>query len=715
MFATPAFSQSTSNSASSDILVEVVVTAQKREEKLRDVPFSVSAVTAEALETRGINDAIDLAKVVPSLGAYQVSPGQNLLTIRGISTWRGDSALVGTYLDEIPLAGGVKIGDSSGLDVRAFDLARVEVLKGPQGTLFGEGAIGGVIRYITNDPELDGFGANLKGAYFGTRDGEGSSEYSGMVNAPLIDDVLGLRVAGSYQNHGGWIKNVSTGEHDFNDDESTDVRAKMLYNVTDRLTLTGLVQVHRMTFDGQNIVNVLPYGNSEFQQSVFPDFPTNGYNRFELYNLTASLDLGFATLLSSTSYNNLRVSNSFGWVSQIIPGEGEAPGGGWEVLIPPSPGKQTNFGEEIRLASNGNGPFTWLIGANYKDTDTDILSAGDNPVAVYFKVSDDPSVPLVTENYGGFTARITSEAMAAFADASYKFWDRLELGGGVRYFEEDRRRVDHDRLGELTGDSLGNFQKTTYRVFARYRLDDRINLYANTATGFRSGGFNIPAAVAFGAPGSYEPEESIFYEVGAKTFWLQGRVNFDLAYYDGRYRDQVQANFRFDDEGHGYGYLANAGDATITGVEFALDVMPIRDLRIGLSGNIPETKFTKTSPSAPVLPGDPIDFVPEFEYVFSADYDFQWSSNVEGFMGLNATWKGEQQNTNRDSGIGYVINIGPELTFIDARIGAEFDGYRVTLFGRNLSDERGVLFPEFSGIRPQARPRQIGFSVEKDF
>lgn len=716
MCASTGFAQSTSSSASVDGgLQEIVVTAQKREEKLRDIPLSVTAVSGDFIAKRGIKDVVDLANTVPSLSAFPVSPGQNLLSIRGISTFRGDSALVGTYLDEIPLSGGIRIGDGAGLAVQALDLARVEVLKGPQGTLFGEGAIGGVVRYISNDPDLDSFAGNVKGTYFATRHGSESGEISGMLNVPLVNDVLGLRIAGTYQKHGGWIDNIGTGVDNYNSDDIGEIRFKLLYEPTDKLTVSGLVTLHRLDYDGQNLLSVLPYNKSLFKQSVFLDYPTDGYNDFDLYNVTANYDFGFATLLSSTSYFNLRVFNSFGWISQIIPGKGDptVAGGGWEVLIPPNPGKQTSFSQEFRLTSNGDGPFKWIIGANYKDTRTNYRS--NDPIATYFKISDDPAVPLVTENYGGYTAHIPSKAKAVFADASYEFWDKLEVGGGIRYFTEKRDRLDIDRFGVVTGDVSGTFKKTTYRAFAKYKVTDAINLYANTATGFRSGGFNIPASIAFGAPASYAPESATFYEAGIKTSFLNGKVTFDLAYYNGKYKDQVQANFRFDDAGHGYGYFANAGDATIKGIEWALNVSPVRDLRLGFSGNVPKTKFVSSSPSAPVLPGDPIDFVPKYELMANAQYDFQWAPEVDGFLSINGTWKGRQQNTNRDSGVGYVINIGPKHTWIDASLGAEFNGYRFIIFGKNLADELGILAPQFSGIRPQARPRQIGFSVEKSF
>jgi len=282
-------------------LEEIVVTAQKREEKVIDVPMSISVLSGDTLEELGVKSVLDLAFAVPSLGAFQVSPGQNLLEIRGISGFRGAGTLVGLYMDEVPLSGGIRLGDGSGLDIQTIDLARVEVLKGPQGTLFGEGGVGGVIRYVTNDPKLNTTEGSITATYFNTHGGADSTELAGVLNVPIVNDVLAVRIVGAYESDGGWIDNISTGEKNFNNDRVADVRTKVLFAPSSELKVSGLVDIHRLDADAQNIVNVLPYDRSRFQQAVYPNFPTNAFNDFDLYNLTASYDFGFATLLGSTA------------------------------------------------------------------------------------------------------------------------------------------------------------------------------------------------------------------------------------------------------------------------------------------------------------------------------------------------------------------------------------------------------------------------------
>jgi outer membrane receptor protein involved in Fe transport len=267
-----------------------VVTAQKRAEPLKDIPFTISALSGETLERRNITDAQSLSFAVPGLGAYQISPGQNLISIRGVSTFRGESSLVGLYLDDIPIAGGVRLGTGSGLDVSTNDLSRIEVLKGPQGTLFGEGSIGGVIRYITNDPVLDKVEGRARASYFSTRSGDGSVETQGVVNIPLVADKLGLRIAAEHNRYGGWIDNVTSGESNYNDASTTDARIKALFVPSDNLKISALANIHRLRADGSNIVDVEPFDASLFRQAIgsLPtgqNVSTKQSNDFNIYNL----------------------------------------------------------------------------------------------------------------------------------------------------------------------------------------------------------------------------------------------------------------------------------------------------------------------------------------------------------------------------------------------------------------------------------------------
>jgi len=278
--------------------------------------------------------------------------------------------------------------------------------------------------------------------------------------------------------------------------------------------------------------------------------------------------------------------------------------------------------------------------------------------------------------------------------------------------------VGYEHNGVLIADDdlSATFRKVTYRVFSKYQLSKNVNLYANVGTGFRSGGFNDVFSVQQGAPLTYSPENSIFYEVGIKSIILDGKLDFDLAGFTGQYKDIVQLGIQVNPSTHAIvSYYENAGVADIRGVEWDVGASPVNGLRVGFSGDVTNTHFTSVTPQSPVIVGDPIDFVPEYDLVLTGNYQFRWTTGVPGYVNVSSTWKGEMQNTNRDTGIGFIVNRTKPLNFVQASVGAKFDGFDLSIFGRNLTDERGILIPQFSGLTPQARPRSFGISFGKSF
>jgi iron complex outermembrane recepter protein len=675
-------------------LEEVVVTAQKRQERLVDVPLSISAVSGDDLDKRGINNATALSFTVPSLTVTELGGGRDLVAIRGISGVRGSSALVGVYLDEAPVSGN-RIGYMSNLDVRAFDFDRVEVLKGPQGTLFGEGSAGGVIRYITKDPDLDRLGGSLEASYLSTDDGGGSQHVTGVVNLPVVNDVLGVRIAGLYENNGGWIDNVGTGQSNINDSELKDVRAKALFSPNERLSVRALIDVHRDEGGGVSIVNLRPFDKSHFRQAYDINYPTGYRNDYELYSLTPTYDLGFATLLGSVSYyevDNIQVNTQYAPDSEFLCRDCTAIG------------SSTSY--ELRLTSNGSGPLKWLVGGSYKK------SKGLDAYPTGFGVNIPPDFN-VANNFAGYEYEERSEALAGFADGSYEF-GRLEVGGGVRVFEDKRDNQQWFEEVQIV-DISATFSRTTYRAFIKYRLTEDVNIYANTATGFRSGTFRDPAVESLGLTIKVDPENSRFHEAGLKAKLLGGRANVELAIFKGEYSDQIQ-DVATIETGTYLQYSVNAGVAELEGVEWLLRFLPTNNLRLSISGDYIDTKYTQVSSFAPVAIGDPISYVPKYNFMVTADYDFLLAAGIPGYLNIGYSRKGEMQDTVRNQSVGYVpVDKTDPLDFLQASIGMQWRDYEVTVFARNILDERGRLGPGYTGYWSQARPRTIGLSLKKDF
>ena len=208
---------------------EIIVTAQKREQKLIDVPISISAISGEDLDNAGIQDITDLSYAVPSFSTVDIGPGNTVFTIRGVGNVRGNSPTIGVYLDEIPAS----MTPIQSLDLQVLDLKRAEVLKGPQGTLYGQGSMGGTIRYITNDPSFEGVEGSVTMAVSDTHKGGGNQKLTGVVNIPVIDDTLGFRVSATYKDDSGWIDQPLVGQEDINDNELSNIRIKGLWEASD--------------------------------------------------------------------------------------------------------------------------------------------------------------------------------------------------------------------------------------------------------------------------------------------------------------------------------------------------------------------------------------------------------------------------------------------------------------------------------------------------
>ncbi len=670
---------------------EIIVTAQKREQRLLDVPMSVTALTSDALARDGVKSMADLSYVVPDLslsefGQYQVP------AIRGVGNSNGSSSLVGVYIDEAAVTG----GPFTQLDLRVLDLERVEILRGPQGTLYGEGSTSGTIRFITKDPQLDRAGGTADFSFYNTEKGGWSEEVAGVVNIPIVQDVFGLRIAGTYENRSGWIDQPATGREDINDSELMNVRMKALWRPSEALAVKGMAIVHRNEGDGYNFVNGPSREDSEFVPRVNPTAPTPFSDDYEIYNLTVSYDLGRATLLSSSSYvesdrSFVDATRSYHFLPVTA-----AP---IEYLISGQLGLRT-FTQELRLTASSE-RLSWSAGAFYRDyKDTSIqrndFARGGTSLG---------TIPSDTDRL--------SESWAVFGDAGYKLTDRMELGAGLRYFKDDRRQVNN--LSAFRQE--GSFHSFSPRVYFSYALTRDANVYASAAKGFRSGGFNT--GTLGGAPlPPYEPESLWSYELGSKASVLDGRFSMELALFYSEYQDMQAYGVPVSGSFSG-GFVSNIGQAEIKGIDGEFTWKVTDRLTLGFGGNVLDSEVVAldaTSTSRQLNPGDPLDSIPDYSYFVTADYAFHWSAGVPGFVRANYNVQGESTSVIRNIGLVDPIGHSDRLDFLNARIGAVWNRWTVEVFAQNLLDETGTVTAyEWASIAAQARPRTLGVQLHYDF
>ncbi len=667
---------------------EIVVTSQKREQLLINVPMSVTALTDVTLEQRGIDDILDISLAVPGLVIRHDGPGTSQIFLRGVGNLSGSESLTGVYLDETP----VTLNAARQLDLRVVDLERVEILKGPQGTLFGQGSTTGTVRFITKDAVLNSVEGSIEGQISFIEQGEPRQKLTGVINLPIVEDVLALRIAATAEKGGGWIDQPEANIDDGNNQDLQNIRFKALWQATDKLQIKPMIIIHRNKSDLG-----LSYEEEDRTVDIAIDPARELIPReydYELYNLTATYDLGFAEILSSTSYIDNRHSYpaSFTCGSLTLCGSPAVLAQGTDKRFEDS----ENFTQELRITSTGDNRLDWTVGGFYRNADLDFNAVFDSQ----------STFGLFTDLT--FVADTNTSQFSIFGDTSFEITDKLEIGAGVRYFRDKAELFD----GILSRQDT--FTSVDPRAYVSYEVVENWRVYFNFAKGFRSGGFNQSSLVDL-AP--YDPETVLNYEIGTKASVLDGMVNFELAAFYSDYKDMLRRGLVFSG-GIFQDKTDNIGGAEIKGVEGTINIQATDQLALNFTGAWTDAEVTEVDvASSANLPGDPIDYVAEFAFTAGAVYDFQWLPDVPGFVRLDYSYRDDVSTTDRFLYVaGFETQASDSVSLFDARIGAEWDGISFEIFGKNLTDENSRLDPfhQFNQSN-RTQPRTIGLKVGYDF
>ena len=671
----------------------IIVTAQKREQNVQDVPISVFAQSGEELLSRGISDFQSLSFAVPGLFVADTGTFNRRISIRGIGNVFGGSSLVGVYVDEAGVAG----SPSNHIDLRLHDIERVEVLKGPQPTLYGEGSLGGTIRFITNDPDLQSFGGSLTVDGAVTKDGDPSQELKSVLNIPIVEDQLGIRLTAQYANMGGWIDQPTISRSDINDQELVNLRGKLLWRPSEALSLEAMAIVHRNDTGAQNT------GEDEDGNFTFPfglPLTSTSEDDYELYSVAVEYAFQEFTVTSATSYLDSRKSLANVSFRCCVATTSDPDGllGAFNVLSTPS---SEIFSQELRVTSNGSGPLHWVVGGSYRDAD---LPWNVVPEGIAFGSGN--IIPINT------FWRDESESWALFGEASYELTDRFEVGAGARYFEDNRieeRSVAGPGGGTITEVS---FDSVNPKFFVNFDLTNTINLYANAARGFRSGGTNGPLAPPF------DPENVWSYEAGLKGALADGRLYLEVAGFYSDYSDYQIIGF---DPAALSNITANAGDVRIAGVDLTVIYDVTDSFELGFAGTYNDTEFTSVSlGSTSHIEGDPLDLVSEYNFSFWADYNFGWFDGGDGAVRVDYSQQGPEFYRNRsldNPAIPFEYSAESDvINMANVRVSWARGNLSAEVYAENLLNERGFV----SGLwlenaSPRPRPRTLGVKLGVDF
>jgi iron complex outermembrane recepter protein len=708
---TPAASSGAQGGASeSDTLQEVIVTAQKRSENLMEVPSSISVLSGARLDDMQLTSLSDFASYIPGLATMSGgSPGQNTISIRGIST--GYSAttatLVGTYIDDIPVgsSSAAARGGLYGMDLMPYDIDHIEVLRGPQGTLYGADAMGGLVKYVLRKPDLTQ--SDLRtGGEIEDIDGTGSPSGGGRaaVNIPLINGTLGLRVSGFYRSDAGYIDNVGTGTKDSNHSDESGGRASMLWDVNDKLSVEATALLQDINVADETGITVyqttmLPVYGSNTRSTNFPE-PYR--QNLRDYALSINWDLNFATLSSSTSRSQINGVRAFDLTPDFGPFTPMNPDALVDDFLSD---KISKFTEEVRLTSPENQRLQWILGLFHTNEDA---TEGEN-VPTFTPAH----APLPYNLLNGTTDSAYLES-AVFGNATLKLTDSFDIGGGVRYAKDDQ-----DSTGQAGGVFGGGYTHgqqsadvTTWMADARYHFNADDMVYARVATGYRAGG--PITGNQLDEPHSFAADTLTNYEIGIKGTFLDRRLQLDLAVFYIDWNDiQLQTQ-----NPQGLEYTGNAGRATSSGFELTTAYVVTEGLRLGATLDSTNAYLTQNAPTVGGLAGNQLPENARWSASATADYSTPITAHGTLLL-LGGAYRYKDKVNNQLAGTGDPEAIGPQ-NVVDLYAGLRFTHLTLRLYGKNVFNDHaytGMLFltnpaqPSFVPVQPVT----VGISADYHF
>lgn len=685
---------------------DIVVTARKRSERLQDVPASISVVSATELTKQGVVRFSDYATRVPGLSLTSVRTGQTQVTLRGITTGAAQSASsTGYYIDEAPI-GSVNAyagGSTTTPDLDPSDLAQIEVLKGPQGTLYGAGAVGGLLKFVTAEPSFTDVGARISGGVADVAKGGTGYSGRGVINIPLVSDQLAFHASGFYRRDGGYIDNVNgrIGRADINRSTVRGGRAVIAMKLGPdvRVDVSAIGQDTK-TF-GSNTVDVdavtlRPLSGDLTQNRNVRE---NAFIKFRLYNATVRADLGVVDLVSSTTYQHTALNQ----VTDATHSFGALLGGLFAI---PTLGIQQNqntrterWSEEIRASADGVAGGLLDLQAGFYWTSEN----NSNRIPTFDPFLTNTGATVALPNL--VTAEILSkyEEYSVFGNVTVHFTPQFDVIGGVRYSHDDQDYFQ-DYAGLIIGArriNTGQEQAdiATFLVSPRYKFSDNAMVYGRVSTGYRPGGPNaVPPPSVFLAPDTFAPDRLTQYEIGFKGQTADRLLSIDAALFYTDWKDiQIQTSAA------GFNFFVNGGKARSQGGEVTLRFAPVRGLNLGLNGGYTDARLTTAAPAAGGVDGDRLPYVPKLTGALTADYAVPMTGTIQANIGGSVNYVGSRLS---DYSQRFAKRLDDFTTF-DLRAGIADGAWSVSAFARNLTDKRAINVVAPAGLAPSNTAGQV--------
>ncbi|TCV93397.1 outer membrane receptor protein involved in Fe transport [Luteibacter rhizovicinus] len=719
----------------------ITVTAAKREQDIQKVPISMTALTGEQLERQGVTSLADLARIAPSLTVASSGPGENNLIIRGISSSAGSAATVGYYLDDVPIAASSNaalLSTRGVIDPSVFDIERVEVLRGPQGTIYGSSSMGGTVKYVTNQPDLDNVEARIKTDVSGTHHGGANANVNGVLNIPLMKDKVALRVSAYYRDDDGYIDRYPISPSNYlaadpsgkkqdnvNTYKTYGARIAMLIKPDDTLTITPSVIYQYSKLGSPFTYDKIPASlNNPYQVR---DVNEANVQKSTISNIAIHKQFDTFELMSSTSYftrdislrdDSSKVINYFFGLPSVYP-----------VTMYGSY-KNKEFTEEVRATSKFDGPVQAILGAFYHDVRAPLTSSIPYPAG--FNQTFGTPFPAYSTIYAG-ARNATLDEYAVFGELSWNITDKLKASAGIRAFEV-KQGFSQSGDGLLNGgpSSVHSSSKdygSTPKFTLQYQIDADNMVYATASEGYRPGGPNNPAPAALCGTevaglglsqsqlNKYNPDTLWNYELGFKSAWMDRRLLVDASVYHIDW-NHVQQQIVL---GCGYNITANFGNAVSQGGELELKFLPVDAVTLSAGFGYNDAHLKNDVPGTSAKDGDRLVNVPRFTGSVGAEYRRRVNADYDGFARADMSYVGDS-NFLYDRNSPFYRRKGFATTNI--RIGVEGrNGFDISLYATNLFDKHGEtdLPVAISADLPTTRrvainqPRTIGVTVQYQY
>jgi outer membrane receptor protein involved in Fe transport len=686
---------------------EIVVTAQKREERLLEVPVPVSVISTQRLSESNQLRIQDFFSKVPGLNFTLANGAMPSITLRGLATTSTGTPTAGIVIDDIPFGASTAIGGGFQTpDLDPSELSQIEVLRGPQGTLYGVGSLGGLLKYQTVDPSVDrvkgSVRANVNSVENGGKLGYG---LSAAVNVP-VSETFAVRVSGFGRREAGYIDNVRfNGGQDVNKVDAWGGRVSALWLPADGVSLKLGALYQDTDIGGQATEDAGP-GLAKWDQDRLAG-SGRLHSKRQLYSAVLNVELGDAKLTSLTGYG---VTNSFSTLDySFVSGLAQLFFG---VTGAPYTDQRNSkkLSQEVRLDVGLTSSLDLLVGGFY---------TYEKNQSIQQIFAADPATP---DRFVGNLIRIefptTYEEVAAFTDLTVRFSERfdVQVGGRISRNNQTYLQVETGPLSPLLrggtfpallqpkiGTSDNAF---TYLVTPRFKVSPDLMLFARVASGYRAGGPNFLSALN-GSPAGYEADTTTNYEIGAKGKLLDGRLSFSASLYQIDW-DDIQLEVQ-----RGTSFILNGAGARVRGGELSVDARAWQGMTLSGWLAYTDAKLTADLPlgGGAGLKGDRLPYSPKFSANISADQEFQLGGDVTGVVGGTLIYQGE-----RPSGIG---SIGPTnfaaYTQFDLRASLKRDGWTLGAYANNVTGTRGQIGVGFPTGVAYIKPRELGLSIAKTF